>query len=307
MNKIERVQAALSGKPVDYLPYSIWYHFGTQFMPGDIAADTQIAYYERFDFDYLKIMNDYTYPLPEGLDRITSIAEWKKLRPVPITAPGFAEQLKLLRKVAKRLDGEALCLETIFNPIGVAMRSAKDIIYPLLRAHPEEFKRGLETITESLIGYIEAVYAAGVSGIFYSVNGATDDFMPRSEFMEFVRPYDLQILNTFKDRGAFNVTHIHGVNLRLEDCIDYPVNATNWSHFHSAPSLAEARHMTEICLIGGVSERRTDYLHPDVIEEQLKSAMAEAGDRKFMVGPGCAIPTDTAPEIIDIIRKTVRS
>jgi len=305
VNKIERVQAALQGKDVDRIPYSMWYHFGTQFLPGEVAADTQIAFYERYDFDYLKVMNDYSYPLPEGLDRISSLADWQKLRPVPVSHPCFQEQLKLLEKIARRLDGEAYFLDTVFNPIGVAMRTAKDVIFRLMRSHPEDFKRGLETITESLLGYIEAVYKAGAAGIFYSVNGATDDFTPQAEFAEFIRPYDLQILNAVKDKGACNVVHIHGINLRFADVADYPTHAFNWSHIRSAPSLAEARKMTDVCLIGGVSELRTDTFHPDVLEKQIRDSFAEAGERKFMVGPGCAIPTDTSPEQIDIIRRTV--
>ena len=30
MNKIERMQATLAGKPVDRPPFTIWYHFGNQ-------------------------------------------------------------------------------------------------------------------------------------------------------------------------------------------------------------------------------------------------------------------------------------
>ncbi|MGI5840246.1 MAG: uroporphyrinogen decarboxylase family protein, partial [bacterium] len=113
------------------------------------------------------------------------------------------------------------------------------------------------------------------------------------------------ILNAVKDKGVCNVVHVHGINLRFADVADYPAHAFNWSHIRSEPSLAAAREMTDACLIGGVSELRTDTFHPDVLEEQIRAAFAEAGEQKFMVGPGCAIPTDTAPEQIDLIRKTV--
>ena len=33
MNKIERVRAALAGKPVDRAPFTVWYHFGNQHAP----------------------------------------------------------------------------------------------------------------------------------------------------------------------------------------------------------------------------------------------------------------------------------
>ena len=93
MNKQERILAAINGSKVDVLPYSMWYHFGTQFMPGEKAAEVVVAFYERYDLDFLKVMNDYAYPLPEGLDRVRSINDWKRMKPVKPTEGGFAEQL----------------------------------------------------------------------------------------------------------------------------------------------------------------------------------------------------------------------
>ena len=47
-----------------------------------------------FDLDLAKVMNDYAYPLPEGLDRIRNIDDWQRLKPLKATEGGFAEQLK---------------------------------------------------------------------------------------------------------------------------------------------------------------------------------------------------------------------
>jgi hypothetical protein len=35
MNKIERVRAALAGRPVDRAPFTVWYHFGNQHAPAE--------------------------------------------------------------------------------------------------------------------------------------------------------------------------------------------------------------------------------------------------------------------------------
>jgi hypothetical protein len=42
MNKIDRVNAAIKGKPVDRLPFSFWYHFGLHHTPGDIFAQAEL-------------------------------------------------------------------------------------------------------------------------------------------------------------------------------------------------------------------------------------------------------------------------
>ncbi len=107
MNKQERVLAALNGKEVDYIPYSLWYHFGTQFLRAEKAADIEIAFYERYDFDFLKVMNDYSYPLPEGLDRIRTIEDWMQMKPVAVEDYCFSEQLKLLQDCGKTIEREA--------------------------------------------------------------------------------------------------------------------------------------------------------------------------------------------------------
>ena len=165
-------------------------------------------------------MNDYIYPFPEGLDRISGLEDWKRITAAPLDYHWFQEQLKALEVYARRLEGKAYFLETVFNPIGVARRTAKDVIFMLMRNHPEEFKAGLDAITESFMAYGAAAIEAGAAGIFFSVNGATDDFMSRDEFMEFVKPYDMKMLQYFKDKGLFNIAHIHGFNLRMDDVWD---------------------------------------------------------------------------------------
>jgi len=305
VNKQERVLAALKGEAVDRLPWSIWYHFGNQYAPGDAIAETQLSFFERFDLDFMKVMNDYTYPFPEGLDRITTLDDWKRLSSAPLDYYWFKEQLKALSIYAKKLENKAFFVETIFNPIGVARRTAKDVIFKFMREHPDEFKAGLDAITDSFIAYGFAAMEAGAAGIFFSVNGATDDFMSQSEFMEFVKPYDMKMLSAFQEKGIINIAHIHGFNLRMEDVIDYPVHAFNWSHLHSAPSLKEARKMTDVCLMGGIDEFKTSYFHASDLEAQVNAAVAEAGTRGFMIGPGCAIPSDISPHSLDAVRKAV--
>jgi uroporphyrinogen decarboxylase len=306
MNKQERILAAINGSKVDVIPYSLWYHFGTQFMPGEKAAEIVIAFYERYNLDFLKVMNDYAYPLPAGLDRIRSIADWKRLKPIKPTEGGFAEQLKLLQVVAKRLKGEAFFVDTVFDPFYVARRTAKDIIFELLRAHPEDFKTGLEAITESLRNYAKAVLDVGAAGIFLAVNGATTNFLTREEFREFVKPYGLHLLDAVKDKGVFNIVHIHGENIMFEEITDYPVHALSWEHLHTPPSFSEARKLSDLCLIGGIDEKNPNHTHPDVLEAQVETALRETNGEKFILGPGCSLPTDTFAEQIDIIYQAIR-
>ena len=68
MDKIERVLNALQGLEVDRPPFSFWYHFGLQHLPGSAHAQAEIEFFRSHDLDFVKVMNDYPYPLPAGLE-----------------------------------------------------------------------------------------------------------------------------------------------------------------------------------------------------------------------------------------------
>jgi len=80
LNKIERVTSALKGDEPDRPPYSFWYHFGLQHMPGRVHAAAEIDFYRAYDLDFLKVMSDYPYPLPRGLESVTP-ASWHRAAP----------------------------------------------------------------------------------------------------------------------------------------------------------------------------------------------------------------------------------
>ena len=73
----------------------------------------------------------------------------------------------------------------------------------------------------------------------------------REEFNEFVKPYNLQILEAVKDKVVLNIVHIHAEHIMFEEFLDYPVHALSWEQAYVPPTLSEARTMTDRCFIGG--------------------------------------------------------
>jgi hypothetical protein len=53
VNKIERVRAALAGRPVDRAPFTVWYHFGTQHAPAERTAQVHLEFFDHYDLDLL--------------------------------------------------------------------------------------------------------------------------------------------------------------------------------------------------------------------------------------------------------------
>ena len=55
-----------------------------------------------------------------------------------------------------------------------------------------------------------------------------------------------------------------------------------------------------------VDAAATGLTHPDDLEVQIETALRETNGEKFILGPGCSLPTDTFVEQIDIIYQAIR-
>jgi uroporphyrinogen decarboxylase len=131
------------------------------------------------------------------------------------------------------------------------------------------------------------------------VNGADTDSLIDEEFAQFVKPFDLLVLETARSVGPLLVGHIHGKNLRMERVMDYPVPVLNWSHLHDNEGIAEVRRRTDRCIIGGMDEIGTSQLTPGEIVASVFAAAEQAKGGGFMAGPGCAVPADISPALIE--------
>ncbi|MHC4704333.1 MAG: uroporphyrinogen decarboxylase family protein, partial [Planctomycetota bacterium] len=73
MNAMERVRAVLAGEPPDRPPVSFWHHFEPGAVRGRPAVDAHLNHLERFDLDFLKIMNDNGYPPAEPVAQASDL------------------------------------------------------------------------------------------------------------------------------------------------------------------------------------------------------------------------------------------
>ena len=108
-------------------------------------------------------------------------------------------------------------LQTVFNPLSQAKHLAGDaVLLAHLRTDPEMVRLGLRTITDSTRQFITAVAEAGADGIFYAVQHAQQRLLSRSQFEDFSRADDLELLECAAEMWC-NMLHMHGegVHLRL--------------------------------------------------------------------------------------------
>jgi uroporphyrinogen decarboxylase len=309
MTKKQRVLAAVEGKTgsLDRPPVSAWYHFGTQFLEGRKAGDLEAAFFRHYDLDFLKMMNDHPWPLPEGMEAVQSPSDMARFGRLTLEEPAFREQRAALARACRLVGKDALVIDTVFNPWGIARRTLRRNAPRFLREEPRRMLDWLDLCTENLARWIRSAASTGIGGVFFSVNGADADSLTDEEFARFVRPFDLRALEAARSVGPLLVGHIHGKNLRMQRVLEYPVAVLNWSHLHDNESISQVRGRTDRCIIGGIDEILATQLTPPDVTASVLAAAAEARGGGFIAGPGCAIPADQPPALIHAAREAVES
>ena len=152
MHKLERLDRVLAGKSVDRPPVSLWYHFGVQHGPGEQFARIALDFFDHYDFDFLKVMNDYFFPLPDGLDALHTRADLEKIQPVDIENCDWRHQFSALEIIASHLKGRAYFIDTVFDPWQTLQRHmAGSDIERLMSSAAGPLKRALDVVTDALI------------------------------------------------------------------------------------------------------------------------------------------------------------
>jgi uroporphyrinogen decarboxylase len=191
-------------------------------------------------------------------------------------------------------------IQTIFSPLTNARKLAGDRVLTDMKENPTLFKQALQVLTDTTINFVKANIEAGVDGFFFATQCATRQLLTEEEYKEFGEPFDLQVINAYKDITWFNVAHIHGEGGMFELIEKYPVNCLSWHDRWSGPSLSEARKITEKALLGGIREipyfdqnkkkvRDSLLVAGSVLEvkNHIFEAISEVDGKGLLLGPGC--------------------
>ncbi len=317
MKKRERVMAALQGREVDRAPISFWGHDFLREWSAEGLAAAMLESVQTFDYDYLKVNPRASYfseawgcryrPSNDPA-RSPSLEHWvlneasdlQAIGPVDVQAGSFGEQLEALRLIGEGLGGEVPFVQTVFSPLSVLGRMAKDrkLLHHWMAEAPEALHAALAAVTETLASYSKACMGTGADGIFFATTEwGTYDACTIDEYEAFGRPYDLQVLEAVRD-APFNVLHVCRPNNMLEQLLDYPASVVNWDvHGTGNASLQEALTKTQRAVMGGVDEQQVllDGSSEDA-RAQVQNALRETGGQRFFVAPGCSISPQTPPQ-----------
>ncbi|MFZ4759578.1 MAG: uroporphyrinogen decarboxylase family protein [Burkholderiaceae bacterium] len=308
MTKRERFEAAVRGAPVDRPPFTAWIHFGTDLAGGTEHALRHARFARDYDLDICKVVNDFRYPLPAGLETLLEPADMKRLGRASLDAPSFAEELKCIRLLRAELGPDMPIMITTFDPFQQVMRRVGYTKARFVFDHPDEALVMLSAVCDTFCDYMRAVREAGCDGVFYSINGAITPPGKRgiddATYRTFVRPFEIRMAEAMA--GMVRVLHVHGTSLTLDRVLDYPFEVLSVSdRLKGNPTLTQLRSMTDRCLMGGIDESSIIEMSLPELREHVRDAVRQAGRERFILSPGCTIPTQTPWYLLRAIRETV--
>jgi uroporphyrinogen decarboxylase len=218
----------------------------------------------------------------------------------------LAVQIETLERLQSAFREEVPYIATIFSPLAQAKNLAgKERALSHMRSAPEKFLKGLETITESTLRYVEAARDTGISGIFYATQHARYTLMNEAEYKTFGEPFDEQILDAASDLWL-NVLHLHGADDVIFDLVaDYDVPVLNWHDRDCDVSLELGLQQIAGAASGGVSRDTMHLGTPQEVLGEARAAVAETGGERLILGTGCVIMTNTPLRNIRALREFI--
>lgn len=323
-SKRKRLEATINGQPPDRPPVALWRHWPGDDQDAAALAAAHIKWQKDYDWDLIKVSPASSYCLvdwgvkdrwegaTEGTRKylkrlVKKPAHWEKLKPLDPGKGMLSTQIEALRLVGQGLaegsDDAPPYIATIFSPLAQAKNLAgQRRMLSHMRSHPDSFRKGLETITESTIDYIRSAKKAGISGIFYAIQHARYEMMSPAEYQTFGRPFDEEILTAASDLWL-NMVHIHGEKDIIFDLVaDYDVQLLNWHDRDTGFTLAEGLKQVSGAVTGGVSRWSLLQESPEEALSEAKEAIVQTSHRRLMLGVGCVIMTNTPTRNIRALR-----
>lgn len=311
----ERIQTCLKGEQTDRTPIAFWRHFPVEDQHPETLAAATLKFQQTYDFDIVKVTPASSFSVkdwgvtdewknnPEGSREYTKRViekpqDWETLQPLDPSAPHLAAQLECLKLVRKGIGADTPIIQTIFNPLSLAKHLAgNQLLMDHIKKHPEAVMKGLETITKSVVKFIEALHTVGVDGIFYAVQHAQASMFELDEYKTIALTFDQQALKPAEDFWC-NMLHLHGKDIYFSLLRLVNFQIVNWHDRETYPSLAEAQSLYRGVVCGGI---RQDTLYsgaPQQVRDEAQDAIAQSKGLKFILGTGCVVYYQSAHENI---------
>jgi len=339
VNGYERVSAALNGRPPDTVPIMLHnfmmaakeYGVSMQQFRSDpkTAAGAFIASVERYGFDGVLIDFDTamlaeavgapidhpeTEPSRTVRGMLNSLEDVDRLKPVDLSShPRIHVWLETVRLVRSYFDNEIFvrgnCDQCPFS-LAAMVRSLSEWMMDLLdHSRRQLVFRLLEYCTDVSIQFIRLMAEAGPHMLSNGDSTAGPELISPDDYRIFALPFESSVIRAAHRSGLPHVLHICGNTLPiLEDMLESGTDGLELD-FKTDPVAARERMDGKAVFLGNIDP--SGVLARGTVQE-VRQATSEllkifAGNYRFVLNAGCAIPSGTPPENIRAMIDTARS
>lgn len=279
----------------DYIPAGFFLHFDEAYYRGPEAIQKHLEFFRYTGMDFVKIQYENRFP---SLPEIRTPADWARM---PLYGVDFyAPQLKLVEGLVQAAKDEAVVLCTLYSPFMLAAQTtSRELVTTHIKENPEQIKKGMEVITESLLQFVKGCVRLGVDGFYHSTQGGESGrFDDHGPFNECIKPYDLAVMEEIDRSCIFNILHVcdhYGGYDDLTTFLDYPGHVVNCALKVGSEEITptQASALFARPFMGGME--RTGVIATGN-QEEVRQAAEDALDRaseKFILGADCTVPGDT--------------
>jgi uroporphyrinogen decarboxylase len=284
---------------------------------GQLIAEAQIASYQRFGYDVIRVFTDL-YTLAEAMGArvhypedetayleapaISAVEEIPRLEPAdPLTDGNLPSHLEAMQRVVAAVGHEVPVTGAVTCPFTTAsfLIGTENLVRLTLK-DPEAVHRLCRLALESAIRYAGAIIARGCTPSLTDPMSSSTVIGPR-QFREFAYPYLKQLIEFIHGHNRSVTLHICGKTEKIwglmadagADCISIDNDA----------SLERARREVgeRVRIMGNVKPSEIMLLgRPADVRRAVIECVARAGDspRGYIVASGCSLPTETPFENI---------
>jgi len=296
MNKRDAILsfAKENGAP-PYTPAAFFLHFSPEYHAGQAAVEKHLEYFRATGMDFIKIQYESTFP---KVPSIQTAQDWARMP--RYGRDFFAGQLAAVEGMVKAARSEAVVIVTLYSPFMCAGHTTSDaFLTDGLNREPEKVRKGLEIITESLLGFVQECIKLGVDGFYTSQQGGeAKRFSNQQVFNRYIKPFDLALMEEANRSCPFNILHVCDYQRDYDDFspfLDYPGTVVNCPlNLANRPiDMKEVVRLFKRPFMGGM-ERKGVITNgtPDQIRQAVKAVLDKAPDR-FILGADCTVPSET--------------
>ena len=292
-NKKEVMDQFVAGKlNPSYVPAAFFIHFGVGKTVGEAAVKAQMEYLLATDMDILKVQFEQFVPRIRDLDTPEG---WENFRPIP--EDFYRPTLDVIKRLQDVAGHSVYVLPTIYSTFQVATQGLGPAnILEGAKNHPEALKKILDSYTDALLWLIKECKAAGIEGFYLPTQGGETKFYECPGFFDnFVKPYDLKVMEEANKDTKMNILHIcdwEGTYDDLSRFADYPGQIVNTPLVVDEKpfTLEDGYKLFKRPVLGGL-DRKKEIIHSseEEVAKLVNQVLAKAPKGKVMLGAECTV------------------